>query len=285
MYQYLGALAFAVREARGSVPVEMILDNRRADHVKITPLAQFIAAELRTRAFHPAWIAALRKEGYAGARSIARMVDNVWGWQTVTPENITEGQWRDLYEVYQQDRHGLGVREFFQKDNAWAEQSIAARMLEAVRKEFWNAPRRIRTALARDYARSVIEHGVACCDHTCNNPLLHQMVMNLISVPGVMTAEEVSEFQLAVERAARKSLAEQLETRRREQAGLRRTPPPRPESSSSDGREAENVRGYKMEEVRDERTRMSSSGIRWLSILTLTGVILLFLAGVARRAE
>lgn len=30
---------------------------------------------------------------------------------------------------------------------------------------------------ARNYAQSVIDNGVACCDHTCNNPLLHQMVV------------------------------------------------------------------------------------------------------------
>lgn len=133
---------------------------------------------------------------------IARTVDNLWGWQSVTPENIDAAQWNELYEVYQKDRYRLGLRRFFQQENAWAEQSVSARMLEAVRKEFWNAPRQIRTELARNYAQSVIDNGVACCDHTCNNPLLHQMVVNLISVPGVMTPESVAKFQIAVERAA-----------------------------------------------------------------------------------
>jgi len=283
MFQYMGALALAVRQASGLAPEQTILDNRRASQVRVTPVREFIAAELRTRTLHPEWIRAMQKENYAGARTIARMTDNLWGWQSVTPENVSPDQWHELYEVYVKDRHKLGVKAFFRKENAWAEQSVTARMLEAVRKEFWNAEPAIRTELARDYAASVIENGVACCDHTCNNPLLHQMVMNLISVPGVMTPEMVEQFRIAVERAAKKTLAEQVRDLRARQAGLGKTRP-EPEVSRTAGDAPRPVQGYKMKEVRDDETRMSSSGIRWVSILVLTGIILLFLVGV-RRGE
>ena len=281
MYQYLGGLSLAVRTQSGATPDQLILDNRNAGTVRITPLKRFLSAELRTRTLNPEWIAAQQKENYAGARMIARSVDNIWGWQAVTPENISPAQWNELYDVYLKDRHDLGLREFFRRENAWAEQSISARMLEAVRKEFWNAPRQIRTELARNYAQSVIDNGVACCDHTCNNPFLHQMVISLISVPGVMTPENVAKFRLAAERAAAKELSEQIRERRAQQAGLKQTP--QRESAPERNRELRPVKGYRMKQVRDEKTQLSSSGIRWLSILALLLLAGLFLAGTIRR--
>ncbi|MGN0872087.1 MAG: cobaltochelatase subunit CobN, partial [Victivallales bacterium] len=232
----------------------------------------------------PEWIAAQQNENYAGARMIARTVDNLWGWQSVTPENIDPSQWNELYEVYQKDRYRLGLRRFFQQENAWAEQSVSARMLEAVRKEFWNAPRQIRTELARNYAQSVIDNGVACCDHTCNNPLLHQMVVNLISVPGVMTPESVAKFQIAVERAAARELSEQIRERRSRQAGLKQSPPQQ-ESAPRRSPELHPVKGYKMKEAHDDKTRMSSSGIRWASILALLALAGVFLAGTRQEKQ
>ena len=116
MYQYLGGLSLAVKEAAGNAPRQLILDNRTADRVRVTPLKRFLAVELRTRAFHPDWIAAQQKENYAGAGMIARTVDNLWGWQSVTPENVTTDQWNELYEVYLQDRHQLGLSRFFRRE-------------------------------------------------------------------------------------------------------------------------------------------------------------------------
>lgn len=283
MFQYMGGLALAVRTAQGRAPEQFIVDNRKSAQVRVTPVRQFIASELRARTFNPAWIAAQQKEGYAGARMIARMTDNLWGWQAVTPENVTPGQWQELYEVYQLDRYRMKMKDFFNRENAWAAQSVAARMLEAVRLDFWDAPRNIRTDLARDYAQNVIENGVACCDHTCNNPLLHQMVMNLISVPGVMSPEQVTNFRIAVEKAVARTLEEQLQEQRIRRAGAL-PPEVMQDRSSGRGEDSQVVKGYKMRESRDEVTRMSSSGIRWLSILTLTGLILLFLAGTRNRS-
>lgn len=284
MFQYLGGLSLAVRTQSGRAPEQLILDNRNASSVRLTPLKHFIAAELRTRSLNPEWIAAQQNENYAGARMIARTVDNLWGWQSVTPENIDPSQWNELYEVYQKDRYRLGLRRFFQQENAWAEQSVSARMLEAVRKEFWNAPRQIRTELARNYAQSVIDNGVACCDHTCNNPLLHQMVVNLISVPGVMTPESVAKFQIAVERAAARELSEQIRERRSRQAGLKQSPPQQ-ESAPRRSPELHPVKGYKMKEAHDDKTRMSSSGIRWASILALLALTGVFLAGTRQERQ
>ena len=92
------------------------------------------------------------------------------------------------------------------------------------------------------------------------------------------------QFKMAVEKAAARTLEAQIQEQRIRRAGALNPEQLAPRSSGK-GQDTEIVQGYKMREARDEETKMSSSGIRWLSILTLTGLILLFLAGTCRRKQ
>jgi cobaltochelatase CobN len=38
------------------------------------------------RYLNPAWIKAMMKEGYAGARMIDKVTEHLWGWQVTVPE-------------------------------------------------------------------------------------------------------------------------------------------------------------------------------------------------------
>jgi len=99
---------------------------------------------------------------------------------------------------YIEDKYGLDLKEFFDKNNPWAEQSIAARMLEADRKKYWKTPEEMKKKLARTYAMNVIEKGVACCEHTCNNPMLQQFVANIISLYGLLTPQQLDQFKMVI---------------------------------------------------------------------------------------
>ena len=92
------------------------------------------------------------------------------------PSAIDKAKWEQTYEVYVEDEYGLELKEFLNKMNPWGDQSITARMLEAIRKDYFKADDEIRKKLAVEYAASVVENGPDCCEHTCNNPLLNQMV-------------------------------------------------------------------------------------------------------------
>ncbi|BBO92460.1 hypothetical protein [Desulfosarcina ovata] len=52
-----------------------------------------------------------------------------------------------------------------------------------------NSPEQTVNRLAAEYALNVIEKGVACCHHTCNNLLFNQLVLNIISLPGIMNSQ------------------------------------------------------------------------------------------------
>ena len=99
-----------------------------------------------------------------------------------------------------------------------------------------------------------------------------------------MTPENVAKFQLAVERAAAQKLSEQIQERRSLQAGLKQSPPQQ-ESAPRRSPELHPVKGYKLEQAHDEKTRMSSSGIRWISILALLALTGVFLAGTRQERQ
>lgn len=304
MFQYFGGLSLAVRKNSGKAPEEYIIDQRRRSAEKVTSLKSFMSAELDSRLYNREWIEAMMQEKYSGGKTLARMTDNVWGWQAVTPDNVTAADWRNLYEIYVQDRYKLNMKEFFAASgNEWAFQSMSARMLEAVRKNYWDADLATRQSLAAEYAKSVIRQGMACCDHTCNNPLLNQVVVNLISMPGVMSPEMVMKFQVAVEKAAAKTLDDQVRERRELQKQLAdsfggnqrqaevRKPVSEQQAAQPESAPARNdsvpVKGFKMEskKANAEETTLASAGLKWTILGAVFLLIGLFAWGSARRED
>ncbi len=294
MFQYLGGLSMAARLESGKTPETLITDQRKPGEVKVEDMALTLGREMRSRYLNPKWIKAMKKEDYAGARAMSHFVEYLWGWQVTTPDKVDAAKWQQSYEVYVEDKYGLELKEFFDKASPWAYQSVTGRMLEAVRKGYWQADEKVTTKCAVDYAVSVVEKGVACCDHTCNNPLLNQMVVSIISLPGVMSPEMVEKFKLAVEQAAQKSLDEQVSERKELQQQL--TAPA--QSTQQNGEQAEKtgnsgqessqeIEGYKMDEMKstDEATELSSSGVEWLAGLLVLAILALGVYGARRSTK
>jgi len=298
MFQYLGGLSMAVRKESGKDPDVFVSMQRTLGQGHVEPLEATIGRELRSRYLNPKWIEGMKKENYAGAREMAEFLENMWGWQVTTPFAIDRAKWEQTYEVYVEDKYGQELKEFFNRENPWAYQSITARMLEAIRKGYWKTDEKVKKKLAAEYAMNVVEKGVACCDHTCNNPLLNQMVVNIISIPGGLSAEMVEQFRLAVEQAAQKPLDQQVVERKklltRLQEGLQKAAPGAPDPAKkpqTDTGEAarkdpsEAVQGYKMEDMnqKDETTNLPSSGVQWVASLFVLLLIGLFVWGSRRR--
>jgi cobaltochelatase CobN len=285
MFMALGGLSMAVRLESGQTPETLITRQIEPGKAEVEDLAKTLGREMRSRYLNRKWLEGMKGEDYAGAREMAHFVEYLWGWQVTTPEKVDEAKWQQAYEVYVEDKYGLELKDFFNRASPWAHQSITARMLETVRKGYWQAPEKVRQKLAVDYAVSVVEKGVACCDHTCNNPLLNQMVVAIISLPGVMTPEMVEKFKLAIEQSAQKTLSEQVARLKTLQQQL--TAPGRPEAgkqSAEQQAEADRqpgeteVEGYKMEKMTssDDATQVTSSGVEWLA-----GLLVLFIIGLA----
>ena len=239
----------------------------------------------------------MKKEKYAGAREMDKFVDYMWGWQVTTPEAVDKAKWEQVYEVYVEDKYKLEIKEFFEKNNPWAIQSINARMLEAIRKEYWNAPEKIKKKLAVEYALNVIEKGFACCDHTCNNPALNQMVVNIISIPGILSPEKVNQFKVVVSKATgmnlekavkkrvelQKNLAEYKGKVKQDKDEIRKEK----KEVKSKNNAKEKIEGYEIVEDKQEKedSKLTTSGSAWIVMIIVLGFMILFFAGWLKKIK
>ncbi len=183
-FQYLGGLALAVRNVRKdqNTPDLYITNLRGAYHPETETLESFLRREFYARYINPKWIEGMMEHGYSGAREIDHeFIENFWGWQVTMPDMITQDMWNKVYEVYVRDKYNLGLNDFFDKNNPFAQQAIVARMLEAIRKDYWKPSDDVKTTLAEIYHESVEKKGVTCCHHTCGNPLLAEYMQGILS--------------------------------------------------------------------------------------------------------
>jgi cobaltochelatase CobN len=127
------------------------------------------------------------------------------------------------------------------------------------------------------------------------------MVVSIISLPGVMSPEMVEKFKLAIEQAARKSLAEQVTDREKLQKQLtapseksaspdqqsQKTAKVMEQQDKADADAETQIEGYKMEKItsQDKSTEVTSSGVEWLAGLVVLLIIGLAAYGARARGE
>lgn len=199
-YQYMGGLGLAVRSLTGETPEMYVANLEDANSPQMITLEEAFRTEMRARYLNPTWIEGMMEHGYGGAREFQRLTEFLWAWDVVTPGMVEDSDWERIYDVYINDKYDIGVDEFLQNDNPYMYQSIAARMLETIRKDYWDASDETVQSLTREYMESVVENGVTCCHHTCGNPLLDEFVQGIASVPGVVSesvAADYAEIMLA----------------------------------------------------------------------------------------
>jgi cobaltochelatase CobN len=143
---------------------------------------------------------------------MADHLENVYGWQATTPEQVDDSVWEKSYEVYVEDRNGLGLKEFFAKENPHARQYVLARLLEVDRQGSHRFTAQQRAVLVREYLRSVVSTGVGCSANTCGNRVLQRYVAGQARSLG--DVGNARAFQASFDRALRASIPQQRPTSR-----------------------------------------------------------------------
>ncbi len=154
-----GTLSLAIRHMTGKEPDYLFVDVRNTDEAAIVDSSQVVQSDFRARLTNPRWIRGMMAEGYAGGNLIAKVVDNLMGWEIMREDSVAESNWDDVFEVYVQDREKLGVRDWLDRHNPHAFQKVSVTLLETSRKGFWQADDATRLELAAAYADSVVRHG------------------------------------------------------------------------------------------------------------------------------
>ncbi|MBZ0164680.1 MAG: cobaltochelatase subunit CobN [Notoacmeibacter sp.] len=159
-FEYLGGLSLAIRHIDGESPQLYISNMRDPNRTRLQTAEAFMAGELRAVYQHPRWVAEMKDEGYAGTLALLKTVNNFWGWQAMDRNVVRDDQWQEFLAVYVEDRYELGVREWFEKTNPEAMAQIAERMIEAIRKGYWQAGEESLRALVETYADIAARHTV-----------------------------------------------------------------------------------------------------------------------------
>ncbi|WP_316559778.1 cobaltochelatase subunit CobN [Methanimicrococcus stummii] len=209
-YQYLGGLNAAVQYSRedGKKPDSFVM-NLRTEGGKVESLGNFIENEMYARYLNQKWVDAMKDHGYAGAREIAKLIENIWGWQALDPDLISDKMMNDLYEHLLTGENGEWL-----KEDTYNYQSTVARLIQIAEKDdgkYWNASSEIMNQMVKDYVEAVVESGVACCHHTCGNPFFDRYVAGMMAVAGV-NPEDQEEFIKIVEKATERPIPVDLKS-------------------------------------------------------------------------
>jgi cobaltochelatase CobN len=289
MFMYMGGLATAIRNIDGTAtePEMVVTNTRDPGNPAMTSIDKFIGSEFRSRYVNPTWIEGMKKEGYAGAGEMRSFVEYLWGWDATASETVTDGMWKEAFDVYVGDKHKMGMAEFFDGNSPFAYQDMTARMLETVRKGYWKADAATEKRLLEEYVQSVNRHGVGCAEHTCGNPRLQQYVMERGLQAGI-PVPDLEGFKREMEKATGEAIdpsAEREESFSRQndaQMAARLAAVPAP------SRTARQLAGYLMEE-RDRSTqarneaRVDGRPNEYTAVLTTLPVLGVLLAWRWRR--
>ncbi|WP_395503116.1 cobaltochelatase subunit CobN [Ectopseudomonas mendocina] len=159
-FEFLGGLSAAIQHLDGASPALYISDLRKA-MPRTTGAAQFLATELRGRYLNPQWIGEMQKEGYAGTLEMLDLVNNLWGWQATDRNMVRADQWQAIHDTYVMDKRELGLDAWFEQHNPTAQAQLIERMVEAIRKGYWDASEQTRRELvARRQQLAATEAGV-----------------------------------------------------------------------------------------------------------------------------
>ena len=272
-FEYLGGLGLAVRHLTGASPELFVTDLRDTRTFRNKTAADFIAAELRTRDLHPRYVAELMREGFNGATSMVSHTDNLFGWTVMEPEAIRPDQWAAWHDVYIADTHDLGLRGWFMETHPGALAQVAARMLEAVRKGYWEPSEEMKRSLVEAYQQSTKGK-----DFRLHNPALESFIASDADVRLIVDARTTDARPLLTPTDTRP--VQQPEDPGAESSA---TPYRRPAEAAAPHAATERVSGMMLEEITSplETSRNSPVWSAWAALLAMLAVFMT--GGVVER--
>ena len=193
VYEFMGGLSLAVRHVTGRDADAYFNDFRNAQRPRVTDLTETVWTEARSTLLNPAYIGEMQEGGASSAEKFAETFRNTYGWNVMKPAAIDDALWNELYEVYVDDRHDLGVHDFFRRENPYALQEMTAVMLETVRKGLWEATAQQVAVLAELHTRLVEEFEAGCSGFVCDNAALASFIAE--QAPADLAAAYRSELQ------------------------------------------------------------------------------------------
>ena len=179
VYQF-NTISLAVREKTGTDPTMWFSDLRNPNRPKAQTAVQAIREEARTEFWNPKYITGQMREGAGAAAGMTETIRNLRGWTVVQPSAIDQSIWDEMFNVYIDDKHELGMKEYFEAKNPAALQDMTAIMLDTIRKGLWKPDAEVVKQLAELHVEMVEKHGARCSRDTCGDAKLHAFLGDLL---------------------------------------------------------------------------------------------------------
>jgi cobaltochelatase CobN len=176
IYEFMGGVNLAIRYVTGKEPDAYFNDFRNPSNARLQEAKEAIAVEARTTLLNPAYVREFMKGGASSAEKFAETFRNIYGWDVMKPEAIDERLWDGLHEMYVKDSLNLGVKDWFQRENAPALEEMTAVMLETVRKGYWSASDQQVREIAELHTGLIRSFKPGCSEFVCNNGKLREFI-------------------------------------------------------------------------------------------------------------
>lgn len=176
VYEFMGALSLAAKSIGGKTPDAVMADYRNSYLPRLQDTKEAIAVDTRATILNPDFIKERMKGDATTAQMFGEIFRNIFGWSATRPEALNDKIYDDLYDVYVEDIHGLGVKDYFERVNPAALQEMTATMMESARKGFWNPTEKQLSAIAGLHAEVTTAHGAPCTEFVCGNHKLQEYI-------------------------------------------------------------------------------------------------------------
>lgn len=181
VYEYTGGLSLVASTLSGKEPDAVMADYRNPYLPRIQDAAQAIAVETRAVLLNPTVIKEKMKGSSTSASQFGEMFRNVFGWSVMRQSALNENIYDELYDIYIDDVHDLGIEEYFNRVNPAALQEMTGTMLESARKGYWKATEAQLARTANLHADVTIKHGAPCTEFVCGNEKLQKFAASKLS--------------------------------------------------------------------------------------------------------
>lgn len=153
--QFHGGMIASIRSLTGKQPGSYFGDTQNPDRAAVRDLKEEVLRVFRSRVINPKWLDSIRKHGYKGGLELTTTVDYMFGYDA-TAKVVDDWMYDKIADTYALDQE---MQEFLNENNPWALHAITERLLEAAKREMWDAPAEKLDALKQLYldSESVLE--------------------------------------------------------------------------------------------------------------------------------
>ncbi|MDO4707423.1 MAG: cobaltochelatase subunit CobN [Porphyromonadaceae bacterium] len=189
VYEFMGGLNLSVRQVTGKDPDAFFADYRNRNNFKMQDLKEAIGIESRSTILNPEFVKEMLKGGESSLGRLVEITTNTYGWDVAKPEVIEEALWREIYQIYIEDKLGLDILKAYERLNPKAMQEVTAVMLETIRKGMWRATEAEIHKLVATHAELTAKFGATGGGMTSSNLKLQDFIAQHLS------PEQAKEYQ------------------------------------------------------------------------------------------